>query len=197
METYWLKRTVKPSAQPVTAEEVKLYSVIPYSQEDALVERWIKAATELAEDYQYRSYLTQTWQMTFDKFPAKSCFLVPRSPLISVVSIKYTGADGTEYTLDPSEYIVSTQGEIGKISLTYLNTWPTTTLQPVDAVTVTFTAGYGADASAVPEHVKDAIFVYCAHRYEFRAGEGGEIPKQFYNILSSNRMVVRDALAPR
>jgi uncharacterized phiE125 gp8 family phage protein len=52
---------------------------------------------------------------------------------------------------------------------------------------VTLLAGYG-DPVDVPDTVKDAICLYCAYRYENRTAESGEAPKQFYDLLTPDRM---------
>ena len=177
------------ASEPVTAADVKLYARVAHSVEDTLISSWISAARKLAEDYQHRAYISQTWRLAYDNFPP-SCILVPRPPLISVQSIKYYDSDDTEYTFAGANYSVDVISEVGRIALNYAVQWPTVTLRPTNAVIIDFTAGYGASASAVPDSVKNAIYIYCTHMYENREAENGTIPREFYDLLRPDRMAV-------
>ena len=175
--------------EPVTAANVKLYARVAHSVEDTLITSWIKAAVKLAEDYQHRAYIEQTWKLAYDRFPG-SCILVPRPPLISVQSIKYYDYDDNETTFSASNYSLDIIAEVGRIYLNYGVQWPTVTLRPRNAVIIDFTVGYGDEAADVPDSVKNAIYIYCTHMYENREAENGTIPKEFYDLLRPDRMAV-------
>lgn len=185
MRLYRLKTA--PASEPVSAAEVKTHARVAHSVEDALIAQWIKAARKLAEEYQHRSYITQVWRMVYDAFPP-SCFDFPRPPLVSVDSVKYYDVDDTEATFAASNYHVDLISEVGRLSLSDGVQWPTVSLRPINSVIIEFTSGYGA-AAAVPDSVKDAIYLYCTWRYESRAGEEG-VPEAFYDILRPDRLAV-------
>lgn len=174
-----------PATEPVTASDVKLYARVSGSTEDALINTWIKAGRIAAEDFQNRAYIEQTWRVFFDAWPT-SPFDVPRAPLIETVALTYYDTDETLHTFAEANYIIDT-AEIGRISLQYGLTWPTTTLRPINGVSLAYKAGYSDSADDVPDDVKDAIYLYCAYRYENRAGEE-DIPKAFYDILAPRRI---------
>ncbi len=176
-----------PASEPVTTAEAKLYTRIPHTVEDALVDGWIKAGRILAENYQHRSYVTQVWQLVCDSFPGTP-FDFPRPPLISLDSVNYYDTDETETLYSSDNYQVDIISEPARFSLGYSIIWPTTTLRNLNGVIFEFTTGYGA-ASAVPQPVKDAIMLYCAYRYENRTAEE-EIPEAFYNLLDPDRIAV-------
>lgn len=180
------KVVTAPASEPVTASDAKLYTRIATDIEDSLVERWIKAGRKAAEWYQHRAYITQTLEIVYDSWPA-TCFALPRPPLVSINSIKYYDTNNTEYTVDSSTYFVDTVSTPGRVSLNYAGTWPTIVLRPIAGFIVNYDAGYGA-ASDVPDVVKDAIYLYCAYRYENRIAEDGTIPDAFYNILQPDRI---------
>jgi len=175
--------------EPVTAADVKLYARVAHSVEDDLIDSWIAAAVKLAQDYQHRAYIEQTWKLTYDGFPP-SCILVPRPPLISVESIKYYDSDDAETVFSADNYFVDKNSEVGRISLNYGEQWPTVTLRPINAFIIDFTAGYGDAAADVPDSVKNAIYIYCTHMYENREAENGTIPTEFYDLLRPDRMAV-------
>lgn len=175
-----------PASEPVTAEDVKLYTRISTSIEDTLVDTWIQSGRLAAEDYQHRAYITQTIELAYDGWPDKEICL-PRPPLTQVNSIKYYDTDNVEYTIDPSEYFVDTNSTPGRLSLNYGLSWPTVILRPIRGLVINYNAGYG-DAEAVPKRIKDALYLYCAYRYENRIAEDGTVPDAFYNILQPDRI---------
>jgi hypothetical protein len=90
-------------------------------------------------------------------------------PLQSVSSVRYYDFSGTLQTVDPSAYVVS-PGTPGRIQAAYSRVWPVSR-PTVDAVVITFVAGYGA-ASAVPDNVKAAMKLIVGHLYENREWVG-------------------------
>lgn len=177
------------ATEPVTVAEVKLNARVAHSVEDTLIAQWIKAARKLAEDYQHRSYVTQTYRMTYDNAPP-FCFDFPRPPLISVQSVKFFDTDDVETTYPASQYFIDLNSEVGRLALNHGEVWPTTTLRPINAVIIDFTTGYGPTAAAVPDSVKNAIYLYCTYMYENREGEDGTVPKAFFDLLRPDRMAV-------
>lgn len=177
-----------PASEPVTTAEAKLYARIPHAIEDALVDTWIEAGRKLAEDYQHRSYITQVWQMVLDRFPCTP-FDFPRPPLITLDSVKYYDTDEAETTYASTNYQVDIISEPGRFSLAYNILWPSVVLRNLNGVIFEFTTGYGA-ASDVPKTLKDAIYLYCAYRYENRTAEEDGIPDTFYHILDPDRIAV-------
>lgn len=176
-----------PTSEPVTASDVKLYTRVLGSAEDTLINTWIKEAREIAEGYQHRAYITQTIELTYDCFPDDDIITLPRCPLVSVNSIKYYDSDNNETTYSSDNYQVDTASTPGRIALNYGVLWPSVTLRSMNGVVINYTAGFG-DASAVPSAVKDAIYLYCAYKYENRIAEDGTIPQAFWDILTPDRI---------
>ena len=100
---------------------------------------------------------------------------------------KYYDTDNVEYTLDSSKYFVDADSTPARISLNYGESWPSVTLRPIKGLVINYDAGYGT-ASDVPDRIKDAIYLYCAYRYENRIAEDGTVPPAFYNILQPDRI---------
>jgi len=204
---YSLKLITPPAIEPVSLDDVKLHTRINYDVEDDILAVWIKTAREMAEMFQRRAYIAQLWEISFDSFPNMPLKL-PRSPLISLQSIKIYDYEDTETVLydennDPitttttegivepstnSQFVVDIDSEPGRIGFAYNQIWPAVTLRAVNSVKIRFAAGYGLSASSVPAAVKDAIMLYCAYRNENRAGEEKAVPEQFYNLLAPDRL---------
>lgn len=164
--TDWsIKRVTPASLLAVSIPEVKAQARVDIDEDDALLERKIKAATEYAEAVQNRALLTSTWRMTLDCFPCWEIRLM-MPPLQSVTSITYVDTDGTTQTLSSSAYLVSADSEPGRITPAYGYVWPAVRHQP-EAVKITYIAGYTA-ASLVPVSTREGILALAATMYEFR-----------------------------
>lgn len=180
-----LKLIAAPAEEPVSLADVKTYLRIDGTDFDALLTNLIKAAREYCEAFQNRAYITQTLELVLDEFPDMPLHL-PRPPLQSVVSVKYTDVNGVETVWDPSNYLVDPVSEPGRIAFAYGKSWPNVTLQPVNGVKIQFTAGYGA-ASSIPENVKQAIMIFVAHRFENPDRE--DVPDAVHALLWPDRVV--------
>jgi uncharacterized phiE125 gp8 family phage protein len=164
-----------------------LYTRVDTSIEDTLIDTWISSARIAAEDYQHRSYITQIIDLAYDYWPSGE-ILLPRPPTIAVNNIKYYDTNNLEYTVDSSLYFVDVNATPARIVLNDGQSWPNVTLRPIRGFVVNYGAGYGATGSDVPDRIKDAIYLYCAYRYENRIAEDGTIPKAFYDILQPDRI---------
>jgi uncharacterized phiE125 gp8 family phage protein len=136
--------------------------------EDTYIETLITAARELCEDYQNRAYITRTYTYTMDEWPCENIIELPMPPLLTVTSIIYTTSNGTATTWDTAEYEIDVAGFVGRISPSYGYSWPSETLQNTQGISIVYTAGYGATASAVPAKVKHAIKILVGELYENR-----------------------------
>ncbi len=153
-----------PTEDPVSVLDARTHCRVTGVHDDALLSSLVKAATEHAETFTERRFVTQTWEVKLDCFPDE--IFLPYPPLSSVVEIRYIDTDGVEQTLSSSVYTVDTDSTPGRVYLAYDQSWPTIRSQP-HAVTVKFIAGYGG-ASAVPHTIKAAIKLLVGHLYENR-----------------------------
>lgn len=154
-----------------------------YTYLAALVDRavrWVERRTQ-------RQLLTATWKLYLDAFPTE--IQLRKLPVASVTSIQYVDLDGDTQTLSSSSYQTdyASEDRPGRIMPAYGYSWPNTRSSIYNAVTVTFTAGYGA-ASAVPETIKQAIMMLAGHWYDHREAvdelEYKPVPYAVDNLLS-------------
>jgi uncharacterized phiE125 gp8 family phage protein len=134
--------------------------------EDTLLTRLITTARKFCEDFQNRAYITQTWYLWLDEWP--EYIEMPKSPLVSVTSVKYYDTSNTEATMTASDYYVDANSEPGRIVLAYGKTWPSTTLRQANGICVEFVCGYGATSSYVPTTFIQAMLLLISHWYENR-----------------------------
>ncbi len=156
------KRTADASGRVVTCDEIKQHLRLTVDDFDTELERLESAAVDVLEEDVRRQFLTATWTLTLDRFP--EVIEIERCPLISVTSIAYIDSAGDSQTLSASNYRVDTTSEPGRITPAFGLSWPTTR-NLTGAVTVTFTAGYGAARSSVPASIRQAVLLWVEGEY--------------------------------
>jgi uncharacterized phiE125 gp8 family phage protein len=157
-----------PDGEPVTRQEFKDHVLIGGDDADAWIDEAIEGARELFELESWRQLVTATFELKLDGFPYGG-FVLPRPPYASLTSIYYLNTSGVSTLLASSVYDVddASGNEEAFVALAPGQSWPSTESGKVNAVTVTYVAGYGA-ASAVPSAIKKAIKQLAAHWYENR-----------------------------
>lgn len=174
------------NTSPVSEDDMKDHlRLTGLDVQDALLQAAIDGATQYFQDATRQQLVTASYAWKFDAFPgagippswaAGRCgrivhaddlaLIVPLPPLVSVASIQYLDTTGASQTLSSAAYTVDTASKPGRIVLNQGYAWPAT-IQQANAVTVTFTAGYGS-ASSVPPLLRQGIKLLAAHWYENR-----------------------------
>lgn len=154
---------VEPTVEPLTIQEAKDHLRFPSSSdEDGLVDGWIRSARQRAEIETGRQLITATWDVRFTRFPEYEIEL-PYPPLQSVTSVTYRGADGSLHVLASTEYQIDAPGgptaPAGRIRPAYGVSWPTTQPGAFDAVTIRLVAGYGNLPEAIPGPIRTAMLI--------------------------------------
>lgn len=170
-DTYGLTQTSAPALEPVTVAEVRDFGLIPDNIQNALIQRFIKSARERAEAYTKRQFITATWAMTLDCFPSWEIEL-KRGPwsatsISSGGSVVYLDTAGASQTVATADYRFD--HVLGRLTPAYNESWPST-YDVTNAVTITYTSGYGTAPSSVPEGIKTAIIMTVLDWIENRRG---------------------------
>ena len=156
-------RTVEPKSTPISLSDLKDHLRIYDTTEfDAQLTNVLDAAIGQVERATGRALITQTWEMRLDKLA--KCIKVPHAPLQSVTSIQYQDSSDAQQTLGTSFYTVDTSSNPGRIVEAYNYSYPET-YNDINAVLITFVAGYG-DAEDVPEPLKYAIRFFAEKMWE-------------------------------
>jgi len=189
-----LKSVTPPASEPVTLAEAKLHVRQDLDTDDTLITGLITAAREEVERICWHALLTQTWELVLDRWPAGDAIELPRPPLQSVTSVKYTDSSGAETTWSAANYVVDTDSTPGRIVLAYSVTWPTVVLQPTGGIRVRYVAGW-TSAANVPQAIKQALLLLVGHWYENREDTGkaatDTIARGVADLLRSFRDAVR------
>jgi uncharacterized phiE125 gp8 family phage protein len=171
-----------PSIEPLTLAEAKLHLRVDFTDDDALITMLIAAARQYAEQRTARSFITTVWKYVADSFPGVGVMGVPwgreyshpgnailleKGQVQSIDSIQYLDMSGTLQTVATSLYTSDLTGSLARIAPKFGQIWPIT-LPQLGAVTVNFTAGYGATAASVPEGLKAWLKLRIGALYENR-----------------------------
>lgn len=168
---YSLNITTPAAAEPLTAAEAKLHCRVDSSVEDDLFDVYIESARRMVEAYTSRSLITKTYTMKIDTFPeGNGDICLPRTPLGSVLSITYVDVNGSTQTLSTDYYDVLSDSVSASVVLKPIKQWPETQFEKRHAVTVTFTAGYGATSASAPQSARSAMLLIVGNLYENREG---------------------------
>lgn len=172
-----LKLITGPTEYPVSLDEAKEHLRVVDSDEDVLIQAFIKAATQYCEEYSGRSMFSQTFDLYVDQFPVTgspypSSIILPRSPLIEVTGVFYRDSADAEQTFGTSNYYVDSAGEPPRISLVGSGSWPTTRSGD-NAVRIRFRAGHVDNSNSpatgeTPEIIRAAILLMLGHLYANR-----------------------------
>lgn len=184
-----------PAAEPISTADMKTWLRVDGSDEDTLISSLVKAARRAAENYTYRAFITQTWKLTLDYFPARQEHYgglsggrspsydaeypnpysfdiggrgdieLPRPPIQSITSIVTYDKDNDSSTYSSSNYTVDTA--LGRVLLNNGAIWPSD-LRHSAAIEVTYVAGYGDEKADVPDDIIHAIRAHVQAMYEHR-----------------------------
>ena len=170
-----LKVITPATVEPVSVALAKLHARVEIDDDDALIESYITAARERAEHETERALAPATFCLYLDEFPPVG-IKIPRPPVNAIQSVQYVDGAGDLQTIDSADYSLDDAQEPAWVLPAYGYTWPST-LDVANAVRVTFTAGYTADAC--PAQVKSYILAVVAAMYAQREilAQADRVPK--------------------
>lgn len=167
-----LKLITPAEVDVVTLAEIKAHVRVVHNDDDATLTSLVKAAVshfEVHTGILGIAFGQQSWELYYDEFPCGS-LQIPLPPLISVASVEYLDpVSGLYVVWASSNYSVDAISRPGWV--VPIDDWPTPK-DAVNAVKVTFTAGFGATNAAIPESLRLAVMMLAAHWYQNREGLG-------------------------
>jgi uncharacterized phiE125 gp8 family phage protein len=176
----WDVRTTSVTgAEPVTKEQVKEQCRIDDSDEDGLIDRYIKAAREKVENITGLLLREQEVEITFtDGFPTR----LPRAPLTEITALSYP--DSASSTVEFEDFELFTQFDVPMLRPSLaVSSWPQA--YPGGHITVAAVGGY--DVDDVPEQLRQAIIVLVAHWFKER-GATAEVPDAVFHLCNDYRL---------
>jgi len=185
--------TTAPASEPVTTHEMRTHlretsTGLPDVEANAL----IATAREWFEDQIGVALINQSWTLTLDDWPlgptewwdgvrqgsinqmngaSNIAVGFPRWPLSSVTSVTtYDTASNATVADVSATFDIDAASQPARMALKAGQGWPSAT-RSVNAISIVYVAGYGADATTVPAPMKRAILQIAAGLYSNR-GDG-------------------------
>lgn len=176
-----------PASEPVTLAEVKQFTRIDGTDNDALVTSLIVAARQWAENFTGLGFINQGWQMWLDQWPCGEdqgwwdgvhdgaigmgqvpFIKLPRAPVVAVsVVTLYDDSDvGSVWAV--SNYYVDMIARPARLCLRNGASWPLPA-RKTNGIKIDYTVGFGTTAASVPEPIKIALRQLVTHWYDHRS----------------------------
>lgn len=163
-----LTNIVPPVVEPLSLTETKLYLRIDGNTEDSLIGNMIISARISAEQWLKRSLIEQSWKLSFDDYLAEETPLF-MGPVLGITSVNVIARDETSQTISDSTYYLNAAKNILVLDSIIFGF----------RVEIIYSAGYGADASTVPQPIKLGMLEHVAAMYDNRGEiEVSGIPDQ-------------------
>jgi uncharacterized phiE125 gp8 family phage protein len=179
--------------------------------EDDLLFGYLRTARTMAEMYLSRALITQTllWTVTPED-PLRmrwhhqhGAMELPRAPVQSIVSVVVNDDRGNATVLPAATMpLVSPFTLLGYRadlahhparlyigSSTVLTDGRTLRSVNLESVQIEYIAGYGSDATTIPQPILDAILLTTAFLYEHRGDAGGDMPRAAEWLLDPYRLM--------
>lgn len=190
-------KTAVVSGLPVAIADVREFVGLPTgdTSRDTELTAFVMAATAAVEDYCQMSILDTTWQATRPYFGDR--MQLAKRPFKAVTALEYVQtATGTITTVaSTTYYAIPIAQRIGMIFLGATLSWPGDAATRHDAVRITFTAGFGANADAVPPEIKHAILMTVA-AMDAKRGDCDDGGGSVYAMKNSTPSIIPAAAQP-
>ena len=216
-----LQNLQAPAYEPVSLDMIKsqVGVDVSFTNDDAMLSMFGIAAREFCEKYTRRAFLPQQWLLTLDHFPTYyysgttnpsarrdwnsysgswggMTIALPKPNCISVDSIKYLDATGSQQTLDPATYRYDMNSAPARLVPAPGLCWPLNTVYLPGSVQITYTTGSYATIFAVPQSICLAILLLVSHWYNNRESASvmnmNEIPFGVKALLDHYKVTVLD-----
>lgn len=181
-----------PESEPVSLLEMKRYLRIDDNSDDIVLSDQIMEARRFIEDQIGLAFISQSWRLSIDRWPAGGeawwdgvretsiteiyrtniiqSLAFPRWPLVSVTSVTVYDEDSTATVINVANtFDVDVYQTPGRITLKRGQTWPVA-LRANNAIQIVYVAGY-ANAAAVPMTMKRAVRQLAAFMYNHRGDD--------------------------
>lgn len=156
-----------PNAQPpITINTFKQHSRYELDLEDALIQLYMGAATEWAEEQTRRAIMQRNYLVVRDRFPT-TIWSLPLGYVNSITAVKYLDSDGAEQTWDSANYVLdNASNHEARLYPKPGYSFPTIG-DYLSSARVTMVAGW--TAANVPYTIREALLLKTASFFDVRA----------------------------
>ena len=177
--------TIPPSAEPLTLADVKAHLRLAISDDDAYLTALITAARRTIEARYGLVLMPQAWALFADNWPSDGVFHIPLWPVQSISSLTVFADDDTPATIDAAHYYLDAATRPARVALRQGRVFAPPG-RTINGLKLSFSAGFGADASFVPAEIKQGLMATVADWYQNRGDvSGGTLPATAVEALSA------------
>jgi uncharacterized phiE125 gp8 family phage protein len=175
------------ATEPVTLAEMKEFLKEDLTDEEDTITSLIASARKRIEDYCNITMCTKVYDMTLDGFEDR--IKIPLPPCQSIDAFVYNSLTYSETAVSATKYTTFIYNSLRKSEIIKYpeQTYSDYQVPDINAIRVRFTAGYGDNASDVPDILKTAIKITVAHWFENR--EGVTLPPLVKNLIGNYRVM--------
>jgi len=146
---------------------------------DAYIQSLIYAVQAEAEELSDIGISTATWEIYYDKFPKE--IEIWHWPVASIVSVKYTDADGDTQTVTSTNYATDIVNKPARVIPIDSYSWPDTLTTP-NAVQIQYTTGF-TSPQVCPADLRQALYMIAQDWFTNREDKGRRFPRVAEKIL--------------
>ena len=159
------KVLVANTTQLISTADARQFLKVDITDDDDVINSLVKAATESAQEYTNRFFLSTTLEQYGTTFAdIRNLF---KSPVSEITLVKYYDTDNVQQTLSSSVYQVTPAIEPSTLMLKVDQSYPDVADRE-DAVLVKYTVGYGTATTDVPYAIIQAVYLTIGHWYQNR-----------------------------
>lgn len=163
-------QTAAAAFEPCTLAQLKAHCRQDDSADDALITSLGIAARSYVESRTNHILCSRNFYIESNAFPANGeAIVLPIAPVSAIVSVTYVDTTATVQTMSNSLYRLQSNLIPARLRLALTESAWASTMVVEDAVRISATVGY-ANAAAVPDQAKQAIYLLVGHWYENREG---------------------------
>lgn len=158
---------VPEAALPVAAFRAHLRAGTGFAEEtvqDAVLVAFLRAALAAVEARSGRALLRRDFSLRLAGWDGPGAQWLPKAPVVALTGLWLVDAAGAEVALDLGDFALRRCAQGAE--LLPRGTFPA--LPERGGARVQFTAGFGADWTAVPADLAQAVMLLAAHYYEYR-----------------------------
>lgn len=166
-----------PTTKVVSVAEIKSHLRIDTSDEDTLLGVYVDAATEMAEHYCSRHFITHEYKLYFNQVMSQASLIFPDCTLKTEGSnepIHWLDVNGVEQTSSDAYIDAYSNPSICYLKSTF--TSPTLADDAANTFWIEFRTGFGDLQSDVPQAIQQAIKLIVADMYYFREDRKRRFP---------------------
>ena len=163
------QRITPPAAPLISTADAHAHCRVDHDDENDVLDACVADATSYLDGWSGvmgRCLINQTWRQDFARWgPAMR---LPFPDVSSIASITYKDQDGVQQTVDAAMYEIAQDHLSAAVFFKTTFTIPALEFDVPAPISVTYVAGYGADADAVPGAIRRAALLLVGHYFENR-----------------------------